>query len=270
MKAFNVITGLPRSGSTLLCNVLNQNPDFYASSTSPLPEMLSLMVNRFSNSPEIQAGLIKDSDEMTARCNAVLTAIIESWYADQDDKIVFDKSRGWTFNALLLEQLCAGAKIIVTVRDLRGVFSSVEKQHRKNPVFDASPGPVDKTIFARADAMFSPTGIIGQCAVGVEDVVRRFGDQVYLLHFESLTADPEGKLKEIYNFLEIPYFAHDFDNIENTAEDVDALYLNKFPHEGSGKVKPADVHEWQEYVTPDLASLIQGRYPAYNQFCGYQ
>jgi len=270
MKAFNVITGLPRSGSTLLCNILNQNPDFYASSTSPLSELLAMMVNKFSTSPEVQAGLVRDSEAMTDKCNDVLTGIIEAWHADQADKVVFDKSRGWSFNALLLQQLCEGAKVIVTVRDLRGVFGSVEKQHRRTALFDASPSGLDKTIFARADAMFAPTGMIGQCAVGVEDIVRRFGNQVYLLQYEAFTLDPAAKLKEIYKFLEIEYFTHDFDNVENVAEDVDGLYLNKFPHEGSGKVTATNRQEWQEYVTPDIGSLIYGRYPAYNEFCGYQ
>ena len=269
MKGFNVITGLPRSGSTLLCNVLNQNPEFYASSTSPLPEIMALLVNKFSTSPEIQANLVNDSAGTTARCNGILTATIEAWYAEHQDKIVFDKSRGWSFNSLLLDQLFEDAKIIVTVRDLRGVFGSVEKQHRKTPTFDSAQNPVDKTIFARADAMFAPNGMIGQCAVGVEDLVRRFGDRVYVLNFEAFTIDPATKLKEIYNFLEIPYFTHDFDDVKNTAQDVDALYLNKFPHEGSGKVTPADRQEWQQYVSPDLGRLIQGRYPAYNEFCGY-
>ena len=42
MKNFNIITGMPRSGSTLLCNILSQNPAFHAGATSPLPEMVWL------------------------------------------------------------------------------------------------------------------------------------------------------------------------------------------------------------------------------------
>ena len=59
MKQIHFITGLPRSGSTLLCNVLNQNPEFYAGSTSPLPALVNTLVNCLSNSPEVQAALIK-------------------------------------------------------------------------------------------------------------------------------------------------------------------------------------------------------------------
>lgn len=270
MREINVITGLPRSGSTLLCNILNQNPDFYASSTSPLPEIMGLLVNKFSTSAEVQAALIKDSHGTTARLNGMLTAVIEQWYGNVGDKVVFDKSRGWSFNALLLAELFPEARIILTVRDLRSVFGSVEKQHRKTPALDPAPNALQKTLFARADAMLGPDGLIGQSAVGSEDIIRRFGNQVFVLHYEAFTLDPDTKLREIYNFLGYDYFPHDFQNIANTSEDVDALYLNKFPHEGSGKVTPTDRREWQEFVPADVGRLIYQRYPAYNQFFGYQ
>ena len=40
MKRLYFVAGLPRSGSTLLCNILMQNPAIYASATSGIPEVL--------------------------------------------------------------------------------------------------------------------------------------------------------------------------------------------------------------------------------------
>jgi len=268
MRSFNVVTGMPRSGSTLLCNILNQNAEVYAGSTSPLPELLSTFVNIFSNSSEIQTYLIRDFDSTNSRLTSIVRAVVEEWYSGEE-RSVFDKSRGWTFNALLLTELFPKAKIIAVVRDLRSIFGSVEKQHRKTPIFDTASNPIEKTVLARADKMLGPDGIIGQSAVGMEDVMARLSERVFVVQYEAFTLDPKAKLLELYDFLGCDQFQHNFDNVKNTAEDVDALYLNKFPHEGSGKVTKADRNEWKKYLTPELGGMIHQRYPQYNALFGY-
>ncbi len=269
MKSFHVITGTPRSGSTLLCNILNQNPEFHAGITSPLPEILGVMVNKFSTSTEIQAALIKDQPGTEKALNDMLLSVIECWHQDTD-KVVFDKSRGWTFNALLLDSLFDNVKIIATVRDLRSVFGSIEKQHRKTPMFDQASSANEKTVFNRADVMMAPEGLVGQCVIGLEDVMARAPDKVFTVNYEALSIDPRTKMMELYNFLGIPYFDHDFDNVVNVADEVDGLHFNKFPHEGSGKVTPTDRNEWTKFLTPELGGMIQQRYPSYNSLFGYQ
>lgn len=269
MKSFNVVTGVPRSGSTLLCNILNQNPEFYAGDTSPLPEIVSTLVNKFSTNGEIQSALIKDSEGTMLKLNTMIQSVIEAWY-EGEDRVIFDKSRGWTFNAVLLGELFSTAKIIATVRDLRNVFGSVEKQHRKTPVFDLASNPNEKTIMDRADKMMSPEGMIGQCVVGMEDAMARVQDRVFVVQYESFTLDPRSKMVELYDFLGQPYFEHDFEGVENVAEEVDGLYLNKFPHQGGGKVEKTDRNEWKEYITPELGGMIYQRYPQYNSLFGYQ
>jgi sulfotransferase len=269
VRKFNVITGVPRSGSTLLCNLLNQNPEFYAGSTSPLPALVGSIVHQFSHLPEIQAALARDSAYTNERMNNMARALVECWYMDRNG-VVFDKARGWSFNSLLLTSLYPEAKIVVCVRDLRGVFGSVEKQHRKNPVLDHAADPNSKTILSRADGMLSPGGLIGQSVLGTNDLMDRMPKRVFVVHYESFTRDPRTKMMELYEFLKEPYYEHDFSNVQNTAEDLDALYLNKFPHEGSGEVKPANRLEWTEYVPAEIGGLIYGRYPRYNTNFGYQ
>lgn len=270
MNKIHVVTGIPRSGSTLLCNVLNQNPAFYAGSTSPLPELIGTFIHQSSNCVEVKSALARDGERVTLKLTRMVREMIYSWYSDRDEDVVFDKSRGWSFNAVLLHEMFPRLKLVACVRDLRNVFGSVEKQHRKTPVFDLAASPNEKTVFARADTMLAPEGLIGQSVVGVQDMMARMRDNVYVLHYEAFTMDPRTKLMEIYDFIEEPWFDHNFDNVENTSEDLDALYLNKFPHEGSGKVTPTNRGEWAEYLTPELGGLIHGRYPQYNQMFGYQ
>ncbi len=227
------------------------------------------MIGAFSNSFEIQSALTNDPDKTTESLNTMLLSVIESWYRGTD-KIVFDKSRGWSFNAMLLDGLFDNIKMIATVRDLRSTFGSIEKQHRKTPMFDKSDSPNGRTMFARADVMMAPDGLIGQCAIGLEDLMARANNNLYVLQYEAFTLDPKSKIREIYNFLELPHFEHDFDNVVNVSEDVDAIHLNKFPHEGSGKVTPTDRNEWSGLLPSDLGALIHQRYPRYNEMYGYQ
>lgn len=267
MKSFNVVCGLPRSGSTLLCNILNQNPEFHASSTSVVPQLMANMSAVLSNSPEVKAMLIREENRADARLVESMRAVIRAWYADQP-KHVFDKGRGWAAQVLLLKQLFPNAQIVCTVRDLRSVMASIEKQHRQNPILDIFAEPLDKGIYARADAMFSPGGLIGSCIVGIEDLVRRNLPGVHFIGYELLSSEPENTMKELYKKFGLPPYAHDFDNVKNTSQDVDALYLNKFEHVGAGKVVPTK-DDWKEYVSEDLAELILNRYTFYNQIFGY-
>lgn len=269
MKQIHFITGVPRSGSTLLCNVLNQNPEFYAGSTSPLPALVNTLVNCLSNSHEVQAALINDEENTNIKLDLMVSQVIENWYYDRSG-IIFDKSRGWSFNGLLIAKLFPDAKIITCVRDLRGVFGSVEKQHAKNPTIDLAATPNDKTIIARADKMLAPDGLIGQCVMGTNDLIARMPKRTFIFHYESFTRDPINKMHEFYEFMEMEHYTHDFENIENVSEDVDALYHNKFPHVGAGKIKPTDLKEWQEYLPSELSNRIFNAYPDYNKNCGYQ
>ena len=269
MKSFNVITGLPRSGSTLLCNILNQNPEFYASSTSPLPSFLATMTNLVSQAPEVSSMLIHDKEKTNQRVEAMMRGIVRDWYW-HEERHVFDKSRAWANNALLLHQLYPDALIIVTVRDLRSVFGSVEKQHQKNPVFDQAQVPQAKQLYTRAENMFMADGLIGQPTMAVEDLVRRRPKNVVLVPYETFCDNPQFTIDQIYAKMDgIEPFEHDFENVVNVAEDVDELYLGKFEHRGEGKVEKVDEDEWKKYVSTDIGRAIMDRYPFYNRAFKY-
>ena len=54
-------SSLPRAGSTLLQNILAQNPDVYATPTSGVLELVFAARGNYTNSPEFKA---QDSDLM--------------------------------------------------------------------------------------------------------------------------------------------------------------------------------------------------------------
>ena len=196
----NVITGLPRSGSTLLCNILNQNPAFHATSTSTLPQYVGTCINIWSSSFEIKGDLAQDRAATEKRLENSLRGFCLSWHADHQGQTVFDKSRGWAHNLLALRQVFPESKVLVTIRDLRNIFASVEKQHRKYPLFDSANGSIEKTIYSRADNMFAPKGLIGGPLEGVQDIMRRKLDALFI-KFEQLAKFPEQVMREVYQYL---------------------------------------------------------------------
>lgn len=262
----NVITGLPRSGSTLLCNLLNQHPHIYASSTSMLPAFVMGIIHTYSTSIEIKSDLITDrkaAEDREARC---LKAFIDAWYADVHKEMIFDKSRGWPSNLPALWKLYPNAKVIVTVRDPRGVLGSIEKQNSKNPLLDPNK---EKSITKRVEDFFGEEGMVGMPIRGVEDIIRRRWP-VFFFKYEEFIDRPLVTLERLHMYLEIDNFEHDLDNIENTATDVDALYLYKYPHEGHGRLSAPPLDEWKEHVPDEVARALIGRFPLYCQHFKYE
>ena len=264
----HVISGLPRSGSTLLCNVLNQNPQFFASSTSMLPALVGQTIQLISGSPEMTGDLGRDRAGTEARVQRVMLALCEAWYGHINKRVIFDKSRGWPHHALALRQLYPNSKMIILVRDLREVFASFEKQHRKFPLLDQTPTGVDKSIFMRADKMFSPKGMIGNCLKGIQNLLMSRLDVLWL-RYEDFVNDPAQAMNRIYCYLlEETEYQHDFDNVVNTATDADYLYLNKYPHSGEGKIRSAEL-SWPKFMSRELANGIMATAPWYNQRFSY-
>ena len=262
--------GMPRSGSTLLCNILNQNPKLHASSTSVLPAIVNSVVRTWSSSPEVKSELNNNRKKTEERSSRSLRAFIKEWHKGLEKEIVFDKSRGWNINFLPFFDMFPESKIIVPVRDLRAITASCEKQHRKTPLFDDSDKPVLKTLFGRVSRLFSNQDIIGSALMGAEDMLRRNDPRVLFLQYESLVDNPESVMKQLYKHLGEEYYKHDFENIKNTAKDPDGFYLWKYPHnKATGKVVPQETENYQKYLSKDVVEEIMKRGQFYNSQFGY-
>lgn len=55
MKNLYFQSSLPRAGSTLLQNIMGQNPDFYVTPTSGVLELVYAARSNYSDSPEFKA-----------------------------------------------------------------------------------------------------------------------------------------------------------------------------------------------------------------------
>lgn len=267
MEQFNVITGLPRSGSTLLCNILNQNPDFQASSTSGIPYLLNQMRSTYSTMPEFKSEAINDQSVTEERIRNCMQAVVENWYSC-DEKVVFDKSRLWSHHAHLLRELFPESKIIVTIRDLRDIFASIAKQDEQSPLWQQEPGL--ESLALKAEQMFSMEGIIGQNIQGIDDLVNRKIPQVLYVKFDQLLSDPLGAMKGVHEFLELNDYEYNFSDVQDTATDIDALYAFKFPHHNhGGNIRAPQVKMWEDVISDRIADQIVNLYPDFFKMFRY-
>ena len=256
-KTFHFIAGLPRSGSTLLANILAQNPRFETTATSSILGILTGIREQwdalFAATPNEQGKI------------DVLRGILPSFYQRSPKPIIFDKCRGWLavleMAELLLERK---AKVLVPVRDLRDVLASFEKLWRKNVA--TNPIPQEKayplqfqTLEGRCDVWLQKAEPVGLAYSRIEDaLVRGFRDRMHFVRFEELTSRPRETIQSIYRFLGEDEFAHDFDHVKQVTWEDDAVHGFKGLHDIRAKVEPMPPQYPQ--VLGKLADKYKGPY----------
>lgn len=220
MKTIHFINGMPRSGSTLLCNILAQNPNFHSTPTSGLSELICEINKYWQSSPVAKAS------ETQEKKLAIIKDLLQSYHSDTKRSIVFNKSRGWTPLIELIENaLQKEIKIITTTRKITCILSSFEKIYRKELKLIDSPMQKTtnmETLEGRLGEWTAPNGIVGGCFNMIRDAVMRGHKHKFIfIDFDDLTHNPKQQIKNIYDFLNQPYFNHDFNNVEQYTTEND-------------------------------------------------
>ncbi len=223
MRKINFISGLPRSGSTLLTNILLQNPNFQTTATSSLLDFLLQVRDNWSKL-EGHSTYPDGQDKWK-----VIRSILQN-YHNTDRNVVFDKNRGWSTHIEFVEKVMnRPARIIACVRNLEDICTSFEKLFRKNRADGEIHGEFSNTQMKNLDGRIgvwtSDDGVLGRPYVSLLDTIQRgLGDRILFFPYESWTTNPEFWFKELYNFIEEPFYQHDFENIVQTIRENDAGY----------------------------------------------
>jgi sulfotransferase len=159
MHRLHFISGLPRSGSTLLAAMLRQNPRFHVGMTSPVGALFTGMLNQFGAGSEF--GPVLDR----AMRQQLLRGLFESYYAAQADKaVVFDTNRLWSARVPAVLDLFPQAKVIACVRNVAWVMDSLERLYHANPYEQTKLFSGDSernTVYSRLETLAQYNRLVG-------------------------------------------------------------------------------------------------------------
>jgi len=230
------ISGLPRSGSTLLSAILRQNPRFHAMMTSPVGAIYLAMLGAVSRKNE--AAVFIDEEQK----RQLLTGVFRNYYHRiGQEQVIFDTNRLWCAKMPSIAATFPGAKVICCVRHVSWIMDSIERLTRRNDLdlsgifgFDAGG-----TVYTRVNRLATSDGMVGFALDALREAY--FGehaDRLLLVGYEALTRDPRATIAQIYDFVGEPLYAHDFENVTYDAEAFDVMLGTPGLHRVEGKVEP--------------------------------
>jgi sulfotransferase len=243
-KTIYFLAGLPRSGSTLLANILAQNPRFHVTPTSGVVDMLVQVRNGWDRNDAFQAMDRKLSEQVKAN---VLKAMLQGYFSHVPQPVCIDKNRYWAEFLEMAAALVGGreqVKVLVTVRDLRDVVASFESLYRRTSALGQLPQEAAlalkfKTALGRVETFIDDAQLVGRAYNAIRDAVTRgWKDRMHFIDYDDLTKKPQAVMEGVYRFLGETGCAHDFENVEQVTIEDDTVYGFKDLHVIRQKVEP--------------------------------
>lgn len=216
-KNYHFITGLPRSGSTLLSSILQQNPRFHASITDPLATFVKGTLETFVSEPGMKAEVPWERRE------DLLRGMFEGYYKKIDKQVIFNTNRAWTLLTPQVRQMFPNSKMIVCVRDINWILDSFEVAHRKYPMAtNTVTGGPGRTVYDRVNMLMEETGVVGFPYVGIKQAITsNEKNRLIIIEYENLCKSPKQTIDAIYSFIGEEPFDHDFNNVARQWDEYD-------------------------------------------------
>jgi sulfotransferase len=218
-NGIHFISGLPRSGSTLLGAILRQNPRFHAGMTSPVGSLFMTMQGAMSRRNEGSVFIEE------AQKRELLQGVFSNYYFKVHPKqLVFETNRAWCTKMPTLVQLFPQAKVICCVRHVPWIMDSIERLIRQNAfelsaIFGYEPS---NTVYTRVARLSTSEGLVGFALDALREAFwGEHADRLILVGYETLAKYPEETLRQLYDFLGEPWFEHDLNNVEYAADEFD-------------------------------------------------
>jgi sulfotransferase len=253
-RRFVLLGGLPRSGSTLLCNILAQNPAIHATATSGCMDVLCGI--RVGWDRHIEHKTNPDRAENERRKLNVLRAVLQAYHAEVNKPVIIDKCRGWIAMLEMAEFILGHkAKVIVPVRDVPDVLSSFEKLHRRQSSTRQTRGEAEnyfqfQSIEGRCEFWMRPDQPVGLAVNRIHDALTRgFADRMHFVRFADLTSKPRETLNSIYSFLGLAPIEHDFNHVEQVTREDDSEHGFEGLHDIRPRVQPVP-SDWRQILGP--------------------
>lgn len=216
IEQFVALSGLPRTGSTLLSSILSQNPKIHAEGNSAVCQLMWDVQQSVLNSEQIKA---TNRDLL----DVLVKPIPHTYYAEVTKPIIVDKCRSWTLSAnveMLNRYFDNAPKIIVLVRPIVEIVASCLNLFKNNGVTHLQAGLLD-----------DGSEPIMRSLAGVEWARKNNNGEFLFVTYDELVDDTQVSLDRIYEHCGWQPFSHNFDEIVNQYQENDDVYGLKGQHD---------------------------------------
>jgi sulfotransferase len=259
-----MMSGLPRSGSTLLRSILNQNPDLMSGPISPSVELLYYTDKYFQSSEMLLASPNPQG------CYDVLSNMMDHFYSNIMEKE--GKSKIIEFNRAIPNNIerfrtyiKEDIKIVCPVRSIPEILASFISLIHKNSdkVSFVDQYLIDNGIKVnddtRCDYLMSDYGIVGQALFAMSRPYLR-GEEglLKIVEYDDLVANTDEVMNEIYDFWGLERWSHTYENLENKYPENDIFQYNLDGMHRVGKTIKKTCKKPEEVLSVEIIEKYNG------------
>ena len=219
---------------------MNQNPEI---ATTPNSITLEIMKDLF---------LLKQTDVFLnypdhKSLDNVLDSVYDSYYKDWPQRIIIDRGPVMiTGNFQLMKKhFKRPFKCIVILRDLMDVLASYMKWYTENP--DAFVNRHNcKNDEEKLTMIMNKEGAVAKNLEAIKNSFN-YPNICHFVKYDDLVSQPEQEIRKIYNFIDIPYYNHKFENLKQV--EVNGMgYDDKIVGKNMHKIKTVVRKEYNPYI----------------------
>ena len=206
-KQLFFLVAQPRSGNTLFASIMNQNPEIACTPNSITLEIIKDLfllkqTDVFQNYPDHKS------------LDNVLDSVYDNYYKNWPQSIIIDRGPVMTKGnfALMQKHFKRSFKCIVLLRDLMDVLASYMQWYTENP--DSFINRYNlQTDEEKLMMIMNKEGAVAKDLEAIKNAFN-YPDICHFVKYNDLVARPEKEIKKIYQFINMPYFPHRFDNLQ--------------------------------------------------------
>jgi len=206
IKKLFFLVAMPRSGNTLFASIMNKNPNI---ACTPNSITLEIMKDLF---------LLKETDVFQnypdhKSLDNVLDSVYVNYYKNWTQKYIIDRGPVMTKGnfALMKKYFKKPFKCVVLLRDLMDVLASYMKWYTENP--DAFPNRHGNTDEEKLSMIMNSEGAVAKDLEAIKNAFN-YPEICHFMKYDNLVQNPEEEINKVYTFLNIPYYPHQFTNLQ--------------------------------------------------------
>jgi len=206
-KKLFFLVAMPRSGNTLFASIINQNPNVVCTANSITLEIMKDVfllkkTDVFENYPDHKS------------LDNVLNSVFDNYYKHWSQEYIIDRGPVMTKGnfKLMQKHYKHPFKCVVLLRDLMDVLASYMQWYTENP--DAFLNKYNcKNDEEKLSMIMNKKGAIAKDLEAIKNAFN-YPNMCHFIKYDDLVQNPREEINKVYNFLNIPYYPHQFTNLQ--------------------------------------------------------